>query len=271
MDCTGERVIEDEYRKNAKTYLIYLFHLATYQFAVPYVRNKTVLDFGCGSGYGSRFLSRHCNHVTGIDISDEAVKFGNRNYKAANLQFKKIVPMEQNLLPFDDGTFEAVVSFQVVEHITDVTKYFNEIWRVLKDDGVFVLATPDRTTRLFRGQKPWNVFHLHEYKPEELQAIMLPKFNSIEMFGMSMRDDLMTDELKRTRRMKTLAYPFTFPGIPEPLRKLGLRLLKKIQALIPRTEPSKEMEFDFGVQDIYIAPQVKSSINIIVVAHKRIV
>lgn len=272
MDCTGERVIEEEYRKNERMYLVYLFHLATYRFAVPFVRNKSILDFGCGTGYGSHFLSQYCTHVTAIDISHEAIKYGESNYKAANLEFKKVSPIEHGRLPFEDKTFETVVSFQVLEHLADLQKYFDEIWRVLKDDGVLVLATPDRSTRLFKGQKPWNVFHLHEYRPGELADKMQMRFESIKLFGMSARDDLLAGELKRTARMKILTYPLTFPGIPEPVRQMALKLLKKIQALVPQkgTSGGGALKFNFDVEDIYISPQANPSINIIIVANKRL-
>ena len=74
MDCTGERVIEEEYRKNSNTYLIYLFHRATYNFAVPFVQNKTVLDFGCGSGIlGIGALKLGAKEVWAVDNDPQAL------------------------------------------------------------------------------------------------------------------------------------------------------------------------------------------------------
>ena len=48
---TGERVIEDKYKQSKNDYFIYLCHVATYNFVLPYIAGKSILEFGCGSGY----------------------------------------------------------------------------------------------------------------------------------------------------------------------------------------------------------------------------
>jgi ubiquinone/menaquinone biosynthesis C-methylase UbiE len=58
LEPTGERVIEEFYRSSPGNYLIYLFHMATYNFARDYVVDKHVLDYGCGSGYGTHLVLR---------------------------------------------------------------------------------------------------------------------------------------------------------------------------------------------------------------------
>ena len=58
---TSERVSEEPYRTGPDSdYLIYLFHIATYDFAVPFVSGRHVLDFGCGTGYGTHRIAAAC-------------------------------------------------------------------------------------------------------------------------------------------------------------------------------------------------------------------
>ena len=70
---TSERMNVDAYSKNLNDYIIYLTHMATYEFAEKYCKNKIVLDFGCGTGYGSYFISKIAKKVIAVDISKEAI------------------------------------------------------------------------------------------------------------------------------------------------------------------------------------------------------
>jgi len=88
MKNTSERHIINSEFQNEAEYYIHLVHIATYEFASKYVKGKRVLDYGCGSGYGSYILSSLADNVTGVDISIEAVDFAKINYSANNLNFK---------------------------------------------------------------------------------------------------------------------------------------------------------------------------------------
>ncbi len=272
--CTGERVIEDAYKASASSYLIYLFHLATYDFCVPYIRQKRVLDFGCGSGYGTHLMSEHCQDIVGVDIADDAIDFANSRYSSDNLEYRRIGNIETTPLPFDDASFDVVISFQVMEHIEQVDKYLDEIRRVLRDDGVVVIATPDRTTRLFPGQRPWNEYHIVEYGPADFRAQLTGKFDDIELYGMSARDEVVGIELKRTRLLRIVTYLFTFPGAPEWYRRLTLGLLKSLSRVFGSVyskkpdDIAKDVDYGFVQDDIVIEKGVEPSVNILCVAKK---
>ena len=125
--ATSERLSEADYQSNPVDYLIYCCHLATYDFAIPYVRDRAVLDFGCGTGYGTHRLAAVCSRITGVDISDEAVDYATRAHQAPNLDYQQIRPLPEHPAPFPDGSFEAITSFQVIEHIWDVDAYVDEL------------------------------------------------------------------------------------------------------------------------------------------------
>ena len=53
LEPTSERMIEEYRTASPQSYLIYLFHIVTYDYVRDLIAGKTVLDFGCGSGYGT--------------------------------------------------------------------------------------------------------------------------------------------------------------------------------------------------------------------------
>jgi SAM-dependent methyltransferase len=79
-------------------------------------------------------------------------------------------PGDIGALPFDDRTFDLVCAFDVIEHVADDALVFQEVARVLKEDGVFLVSVPvhaDRWTEF----DDW-VGHARRYDPPELMSIL---------------------------------------------------------------------------------------------------
>ncbi len=272
---SSERVTEEAYLSSEGDYLIYLFHLATYDFTLPYVQGKRVLDFGCGTGYGAHRIAASCASVMGVDVSADAVSYAQSRYSAPNLEFRTLPPVEDAPLPFADGSIEVVLSFQVIEHVPEPAAYLSEVRRVLADDGVFIVATPDRSTRLLSRQRPWNRYHVYEWAPDEFDRLLRDHFGRVEMHGMGAEPAVLGGELRRASRTKWVTLPFTFPGAPEPWRQTGLRAIKAARTRVsglrkgssaPRPEPSS---FGFDQSAVRIEPGIQPSVNIVAVASGR--
>ncbi|MHB8348504.1 MAG: class I SAM-dependent methyltransferase [Acidiferrobacterales bacterium] len=267
MNNNGERVVAELYQSSEHSYLIYLFHIATYRFSMQYVTGKSVLDFGCGTGYGTHLVASASLSVTGVDISTDAIMYATAHYPRPNITFQAVKKVESEQLPFSDNQFEVVLSFQVIEHVTDTRAYLDEVYRVLQPGGVFIIATPDRTSRLFPRQKPWNIFHVHEYDETHLRSLLESRFKDIESYTMSGKDQIICMELSRTKRLRWITLPFTFPGAPEWLRLRGLRLLRFLNNR--RTKLTGNVrEFEFDERHIYIGKDLAPSVNLIAVAKK---
>jgi SAM-dependent methyltransferase len=254
-------------------YVVYLFHLATYEFARKYTSGARVLEFGCGTGYGARLLADDATSMVGVDIEAEAIDYAARTYQAPNLGYQRIDKIEDVSLPFADASFDTFLSFQVIEHIDAIDRYLGEIRRVLAPGGTFICSTPDRRYRLFPKQRPWNVYHVHEYLPDELERLLRRDFVDIETYGMTAPDTVLGVELRRGHKMRLLSLPLTFPGAPEWWRKPGLKALKQIRARRSKGrthdgEPTEPTEFGFDQSIMRIERDATPSANIITVARK---
>lgn len=265
---TTERITVDEYQSTEGDYLIYVLHSATYDFALPFVVGKDVLDFGCGTGYGTARLAERARRTTGVDIAAEAVEHARQHYQRDDLEFATIGSIDETDLPFEDDAFDVVVSFQVIEHVVAVDRYLAEIRRVLRPGGTFLCVTPDRTLRLFPGQRPWNEFHVTEYAPRVFADLLRTRFTDVELLGMTAGPQVLRAELRRYRRTRLLTYPVTFPGIPDRLRLAGVRFVKRLIGgrSAGTTRPSQRRDFGFGPADVVVAPDACPSVNIVAVA-----
>ncbi len=115
----------------------------TYQHLIKtYNKPRSILEAGCGIGRWVIPLSKEGYNVTGIEIEKEAVNRLNLHYRAKNL---KTVHGDIFNMPFDDNSFDHVISLGVLEHFEDKEtqrKAIEEHVRVLKNDGVFLITVP---------------------------------------------------------------------------------------------------------------------------------
>jgi SAM-dependent methyltransferase len=173
MEFTGERVIPGQVEAD-----LWSEHFARYAFARRYAGGKTVLDAGCGSGYGSAELANEAALVTGVDFSADAVSYSADNYRLLkNLHF---VAGSCEALPLNDAAFDLVVGFEVIEHLADYRAFVSEAARVLKPDGLFIVSTPNKSyyaeTRAETGP---NYYHQHEFEAEEFECELKREFRHV--------------------------------------------------------------------------------------------
>jgi len=96
------------------------------------------LDLGCGTGYTTDMLSRNGFDSFGIDVS---FNFINSTKKQASKNLHFSVGNVCNL-PYKDSSFDVVGTFDVLEHLGEVEKFFSEAARVLKPGGKIIVISP---------------------------------------------------------------------------------------------------------------------------------
>jgi ubiquinone/menaquinone biosynthesis C-methylase UbiE len=149
-ECQGEMVYE---------------HWHRYLLAREYAPGKRVLDIPSGEGYGSHLLADVAESVVGIDIAPDAVAHASEKYRRDNLSY---LAASGTKVPLPDASFDLIVSFEMIEHIHEQDAFLDEVNRLLKPDGVFLISSPNRVEYTEKtGYK--NEFHVRELDKDELR------------------------------------------------------------------------------------------------------
>jgi len=125
-----------------------------------------ILEIGSGRGGLLNYLYHQGYDVKGVDINCSRVEESKRLY--GNLP---LTVVDSEVLPFADNSFDVVMSFDVFEHIPDSNNHLQEVKRVLKDQGVYLLQTPNKFTNVvfetirWKSLTKWRQQHcsLHNY------------------------------------------------------------------------------------------------------------
>lgn len=137
------------------------------------VKNKKVLDAGCGDGWYSACIVEKGGDVTGVDYSEKAIAFAKCIVSDAVFHHASIAE-----LPFKDKTFDIIFSFQVLEHIplTELPKAIEELARVLKDEGIYIVSVPSK-------KRPQSKAHFQHFTLASLKQQLRPSFVVTEVVG----------------------------------------------------------------------------------------
>jgi SAM-dependent methyltransferase len=155
-------------------------HMARYAYAAERVRGKTVLDVACGTGYGLSALQTSAKWVVGVDLDPSAVECAKKELAPGR---GEVLMADASQLPFEDGHFDAVTSFETLAALPRRTEFLREIVRVLAPSGELLISTPNARYTLPVNGKPRNPFHLHEYDPAELVTDLKEHFGRVELVG----------------------------------------------------------------------------------------
>lgn len=135
------------------------------------LRNKKILDAGCGTGWFSQLACQKEGDVFSLDTGKNLLC---EVAKKCNSQ--RVVGDVCNL-PFDDGVFDYVISSEVIEHTENPKTAIRELMRVVKPNGVLILTTPNRrwhfaiTLANFLKLRPYQGFENWLNEKEIIEAI----------------------------------------------------------------------------------------------------
>ena len=98
-----------------------------------------ILDLGCGTGLGSRPFIQAGHSVTGMDISSQMIE------QAGRLAYHQLICQSlEEPLPLGDALFDGTLLLGVMEFIQNPENLFQEVNRVLKQNGLFGLTIPKK-------------------------------------------------------------------------------------------------------------------------------
>lgn len=189
---TAERISH----RDASDNFVFQRSLLAYHEAAGIVRGR-VLEIGTGSGYGVDVVAPHAESFVSIDKHNQPSVAGTEKGAATGVaagaaqgaaggESPTLLRAKVPPLPFPSGSFDTVITFQVIEHIRRDSFFVEEVARVLKPDGQLIISTPNAAMSLTRN--PW---HVREYTPAQFEALLKPHFAAVDGRGVFGRENVM--------------------------------------------------------------------------------
>lgn len=172
----GERQVATDYQN------IRADHKHRYQFACEQLSKNSqsnILDLACGIGYGTLMLAKATGvKVTGVDIEPNAIEYANRYYRNELTDF---ICEDAKKCNFPVGSFDAIVSFETIEHVTFDQELLAIFFQALKPGGTFICSTPNQDVMPYDPDK-FRFHNKHYTNTQLLELMQSVGFNSIQLF-----------------------------------------------------------------------------------------
>ena len=163
-----------------------LYSLSYHKFAAKMIgEGKEILDIGCSEGLGTMLLAEFASHVVGIDIDTPAIESAQKNFSRENVEFRAGDILQTDMR----RTFDAAVSFDVIEHIYpfNAPTFIDAYAKHLKPDGIAIIGTPNITSNQYANKRTQSG-HVNLYSAERLREEVGRRFKNVFIF--SVNDEL---------------------------------------------------------------------------------
>ncbi len=180
---------KEEYEKRRKDFLhkYILFFLNPYENTRHEIvkeillSGERILDIGCWNGDSTLLYGafEKFKEVYGVDISENALKEASKkNIKVS------CIDLNSDKLPFPENYFDSITMLAVIEHLVEPYHIIDEVKRVIKDNGVFIIGVPNVASlsnrlRIIVGRRPrtsfdagWDGGHLLYFTPKDLRELL---------------------------------------------------------------------------------------------------
>jgi cyclopropane fatty-acyl-phospholipid synthase-like methyltransferase len=192
-------------------------HLSRYSFAADYVRGKKVLDIACGSGYGSRaLLDAGAVTVDGVDLSEDVIEFATKKFACEGVRYCCDTVYSYS----SDRPYDVIVSFETIEHVDDHKMALNNLYRLLADDGVLLISSPNRFITSPKADavtdKPANPYHRMEFNRSEFVAALREAgfiVDETDLYGQRLQPRLQNKTLRKFYRKLFRPHLFKDPSV----------------------------------------------------------
>jgi cyclopropane fatty-acyl-phospholipid synthase-like methyltransferase len=170
-------------------------HVARYVWALDKIHGKTTLDCGCGEGYGTAWLIKKGVNIIGLDCS---------RYALLSSKINELILCDLLSIPLCNVSFEAVISFEVIEHLEDGDAFISKIRDILVPQGIFIGSTPIRKPRKYKNGKPKNPYHKKEYYIKEIDDLLKKHFETVVLYGQTFPSKVKSIFLSQLHKLKLL-------------------------------------------------------------------
>ena len=156
-----------------------------------------ILEIGCGIGSVVSELSSQGYDVIGTDISREAVAYGLKKYSNIRLEVQAA-----EVLPYENDSFDFVVSFDLFEHIAQIDRHICEVSRVLRPTGYYLFQTPNKHFNavfetLSKKSLKWRRAHPSLHSPSQLKRRLISHNFEVRFVKMNTVNEFTLSKLKK--------------------------------------------------------------------------
>ncbi|MDY3903007.1 class I SAM-dependent methyltransferase [Peptoniphilus sp.] len=136
-------------------------------------KEDIILDLGCGGGRNIEYFLTRAYKVYGIDYSKASVEMASfLNKDAIKTGRCKIIEGNVQKIPFKEKSIDIVTAFETIYFWNNIEDCFKEIYRVLKDEGQFLICN-EGAFREQKNIKKWaDMLNFEVYSPEYLTRIL---------------------------------------------------------------------------------------------------
>jgi SAM-dependent methyltransferase len=236
-------------------------HMAAYHFAAARAVGKSVLDAGCGEGYGAARLAEFARDVLGVDRA-EPIAVARARHRHARLAFE-VADLER--LGTLGRRFDLVVSFQVIEHLPRPEAFLASLAACVAPGGELIVTTPNRLMSVSE-----NPYHLREWTAPELLALAAPVVPGVAVLGMHGSERVLAyehargEQVRRILRLDPLGLRKLLPGFV--VRGVFPRLARLVRSRIAAGDGSPAIgPDDFAVR----GDGLERALDLVLVASPR--
>jgi SAM-dependent methyltransferase len=234
--------------------------LKAYVVAEDYIRGD-VLEVGCGEGRGIGLVLPKAKSYSAIDKIEPVIAKLRTKYPTGKFYSGNIPPLS----PFDDNSFDVVITFQVIEHIGDDFNFLKEIHRVLRPGGLAIITTPNRPMSLSRN--PW---HIREYTGKELGDLCSKMFSRVEVKGIAGNEKVMEyyernkKSVHRITKWDILRMQYWLPAalLRIPYEMLNRRNRDKLK------DSADELVMSIRTEDYVVTETAEGALDLLIFARK---
>lgn len=208
-----EKEYIDPFQEGTSEFWMKIEHLGRYLFtydllAALGIPALSVLDAGCGTGYGSKEISSCASVVIGLDQNIDALQYARHNYSGDNIKFELFDfenSLQERFSELDLTTVDVVIAFEFLEHLQDPDKTVRDFYNVLNDSGYLIVSVPNEKFENTDNEgNPSNQFHKQLFDYESFtQLLERNGFSPEQRYGQALTNVLMAKEHLIIRANKT--------------------------------------------------------------------
>ncbi|MBU6235217.1 MAG: methyltransferase domain-containing protein [Alphaproteobacteria bacterium] len=182
-----------------------------YYWAGSYAEGKDTIEIACGAGAGLGYLASVAWSVQGCDISDEVLKNPRAHYGTRI----RIDTADAAKLPYADASADVALIFEAIYYLPDVDAFMAEMKRILRKDGVLLIATANKD--------------LYDFNPSPMSHTY---FGTVELKALMEKHGFAVEEMAGDTPLKAVSIK---QKILRPIKKIVVEL-----GLMPKTTAGKK-------------------------------